>query len=196
MAQLFFRYGTMNSGKSVELLKVAHNYRESGKKVILLTSSLDTRSGVGCISSRIGISHEAIPVSNETSIMGDIIDEDMLKIDPSCILIDESQFLTSKQVEELASIVDLFGIPVICYGLKNDFSNNLFEGSKALLTLADKLEEIKTVCRYCNKKATMNLRMVNGKPVYEGEQVQIGDEEYISVCRRHWHCPTNAGAHK
>ncbi|MFT8556674.1 thymidine kinase [Liquorilactobacillus hordei] len=187
MAQLFFRYGTMNSGKSVELLKVAHNYRESGKTVILLTSSLDTRDGLGKISSRIGISEKAIPIYKDTNIMGEIIDNNLIANNPSCILVDESQFLSEDQIKQLADIVDVLNIPVICYGLKNDFTNHLFDGSEALLRYADKIEEIKTVCQFCNRKATMQLRMVDGKPVYEGEQVQIGgNESYVSVCRDHW----------
>ncbi|MFT9003172.1 MAG: thymidine kinase [Liquorilactobacillus hordei] len=187
MAQLFFRYGTMNSGKSVELLKVAHNYRESGKTVILLTSSLDTRDGLGKISSRIGISENAIPIYKDTNIMGEIIDNNLIANNPSCILVDEAQFLSEDQIKQLADIVDVLNIPVICYGLKNDFTNHLFDGSDALLRYADKIEEIKTVCQFCNRKATMQLRMVDGKPVYEGEQVQIGgNESYVSVCRDHW----------
>ncbi|KRL07967.1 thymidine kinase [Liquorilactobacillus hordei] len=189
MAQLFFRYGTMNSGKSVELLKVAHNYRESGKIVILFTSSLDTRSGKGKISSRIGISDSAIDLSPTSSVCDEINNNPDHISNVSCILVDESQFLTEKQVEELVSVVDILNIPVICYGLKNDFMNNLFEGSEALLKYADKIEEIKTVCKFCNRKATMNLRMVDGRPARKGEQLQIGDSEYYSVCREHWYSP-------
>lgn len=184
MAQLFFKYGTMNSGKSIELLKVAHNYREGGKAVILLTSALDTRDGVGVISSRIGLSETALAITRNTNIVERLGTPDLLGAD--CILVDEAQFLTATQVKELASMVDTFDIPVICYGLKNDFSNHLFEGSQALLLIADKIEEIKTVCRFCSKKATMNLRTVNGSPTYDGKQVQIGDSEYLSVCRKHW----------
>ena len=187
MAQLLFKYGTMNSGKSIELLKVAHNYEEGGKTVILLTSALDTRDGVGTISSRIGLSEQAIAISPDTNVVEKLATPDLLGA--NCILVDEAQFLTVKQVEGLASMVDIFDIPVICYGLKNDFSNHLFEGSRALLLIADKLEEIKTVCRFCDKKATMNLRTVDGKPVYNGDQVQIGDSEYLSVCRKHWNNP-------
>ena len=108
---------------------------------------------------------------------------------PHCILIDEAEFLTAQQVVDLANIVDTYNIPIICYGLRTDFQCNLFEGSKTLFEVADKLEEIKTVCQWCDHKATMNLRMVDGSPVYDGNQIQIGDQEYISVCRYHYTNP-------
>lgn len=191
MAQLFFRYGAMNSGKSIDILKVAHNYEEQGKKVALLTSALDNRDGVGKVSSRIGVSHPAIPISKDTEVRDTLIDyEERCGFEVSCILIDEAQFLTYEQVADLAQIVDDLNIPVMCYGLKNDFMNQLFEGSKALLIYADKIEEIKTLCWYCTKKATMNLRMRNDKPLYFGEQIQIGgNESYKPVCRKHYHNP-------
>lgn len=193
MAQLFFKYGCMNSGKSIELLKIAHNYEEQGKKVMVLTSALDNRSGVGAVSSRIGIGRPAIPISREDNIL-QIINAALSKttfvdgqaVWPECILVDEAQFLTAQQITDLATVVDAQNVPVICFGLKTDFQGRLFEGSKALFEMADKLEEIKTVCLWCGHKATMNLRTNNGKPVYDGEQVQIGDQEYLSVCRYHY----------
>ncbi|MCE2156099.1 thymidine kinase [Streptococcus thermophilus] len=187
MAQLYFRYGTMNSGKSIEILKVAYNYEEQGKPVVLLTSRLDDRDEVGYISSRIGMRRKAYPIGNDTDIF-DYIDD--ISPRPYCVLIDEAQFLTRANVYDLARIVDELDIPVMAFGLKNDFQNNLFEGSKYLLLLSDKIEEIKTICHYCSRKATMVLRMENGEPVYEEVQVQIGDHEsYISVCRKHWFNP-------
>ncbi|MDE7491710.1 thymidine kinase, partial [Streptococcus agalactiae] len=106
------------------------------------------------------------------------------------ILIDECQFLSKKNVYDLARVVDDLDVPVMAFGLKNDFQNNLFEGSKHLLLLADKIDEIKTICQYCSKKATMVLRTENGKPVYEGDQIQIGgNETYIPVCRKHYFNP-------
>ncbi|MCC9681269.1 thymidine kinase, partial [Streptococcus agalactiae] len=109
---------------------------------------------------------------------------------PYCILIDECQFLSKKNVYDLARVVDDLDVPVMAFGLKNDFQNNLFEGSKHLLLLADKIDEIKTICQYCSKKATMVLRTENGKPVYEGDQIQIGgNETYIPVCRKHYFNP-------
>ena len=187
MAQLYYRYGTMNSGKSIEILKVAYNYEEQGKPVILMTSSLDTRDGFGYISSRIGMRREAYPISHDTDIFG-FVQRQSPK--PYCVLIDECQFLTRANVYDLARIVDELDIPVMAFGLKNDFRNDLFEGSKHLLLLADKIDEIKTICHYCKKKATMVLRMEDGKPTYDGAQVQIGgNESYTSVCRRHYFSP-------
>ena len=193
MAQLFYKYGCMNSGKSIEILKVAHNYEEQGKEVLLLTSGLDTRSGVGRVESRIGIGRNAIAISPTSNLLSTIVGEILTvgsERDVDCILVDEAQFLTKMQVKVLAHIVDDYGIPVICFGLKNDFQNNLFEGTAALLAYADKVEEIKTICWYCDKKAVMNLRLNNGKPVYDGEQVMIGgNDSYVSVCRKHYKHP-------
>ncbi|MFC4651413.1 thymidine kinase [Lactococcus nasutitermitis] len=187
MAQFYFRYGTMNSGKSIEILKVAHNYEEEGKPVLLMTSNLDTREGVGFVASRIGIRHEAVAIDEKMALLSYI---SHLSVKPFCVLIDEAQFLTKENIYDLAHVVDDLDIPVMAFGLKNDFRNELFEGSKYLLLLADKIEEIKTVCWFCSKKATMVIRTINGKPVYEGEQVQIGgNESYIPVCRRHYFKP-------
>ena len=109
---------------------------------------------------------------------------------PYCVLIDEAQFLSRHHVYDLARVVDELNVPVMAFGLKNDFRNELFEGSKYLLLLADKIDEIKTICQFCSKKATMVLRTTNGQPVYEGEQIQIGgNETYIPVCRKHYFRP-------
>ena len=140
MAQLYFRYGTMNSGKSIEILKVAHNYEEQGKPVVLMTSRLDNRDGVGYISSRIGMKRKAYPIGDDTDIFGYIA---AMTPRPYCVLVDEAQFLTRANVYDLARIVDELDIPVMAFGLKNDFQNNLFEGSKYLLLLSDKIDEIK-----------------------------------------------------
>lgn len=187
MAQLFFRYGAMNSGKSIEILKVAHNYEEQNKRVILMTSAVDDRAGVGMIASRIGLERTAIPITHETNLY------DIIKAtDPkaACVLIDEAQFLQKHHIFEAARVVDELHIPVMAFGLKNDFRNELFEGSKYLLLYADKIEEMKTICWFCHKKATMNLHYIDGKPVYEGDQVQIGgNEAYYPVCRKHYFHP-------
>ena len=184
MAQLFFKYGAMNSGKTIEILKVAHNYEEQNKPVVLMTSGLDTRDEIGIISSRIGLRREAIPIFHETNVY-DIVKKMTDK--PYCILVDESQFLEQAHVVQFAKIVDDLDIPVMAFGLKNDFKNELFEGSKYLLLYADKIEELKTICWFCHKKATMNLRMDDHKPVYTGEQIQIGgNEAYYPVCRKHY----------
>ena len=161
---------------------------------MVLTSALDNRSGLGGVSSRIGIGRPATPVPQGDSILR-IVNAtlstttyvDGHAIWPECILVDEAQFLTAQQVTDLATIVDSQDVPVICFGLKTDFQDKRFEGSKALFEMADKLEEIKIVCHWCNHKATMNLHTSNRKPIYTGDQVQIGDMEYISVCRRHYY---------
>lgn len=187
MAQLYYKYGTMNSGKTIEILKVTHNYEEQGKPVVIMTSALDTRDGYGIVSSRIGMRREAVAITDNMDIFNFIKN---LPEKPYCVLIDESQFLSKENVYDLARVVDNLDIPVMAFGLKNDFQNHLFEGSRELLLLADKIEEIKTICQFCSKKATMVLRTENGKPVYEGNQIQIGgNETYIPVCRKHYFQP-------
>lgn len=187
MAQLYYRYGTMNSGKTIEILKVAYNYEEQGKSVVIMTSALDTRDGVGYVSSRIGMRRKALAIDEETDIFGLLCE---MPEKPYCVLVDEAQFLKRHHVYDLARVVDELEVPVMAFGLKNDFRNELFEGSRHLLLLADKIDEIKTICQYCSKKATMVLRTQDGKPVYDGEQIQIGgNETYISVCRRHYFNP-------
>ncbi len=182
MAQLYFRYSTMNAGKSIEVLKIAHNYEEQGKNVLLFTSELDNRYGKGFVASRIGMKKEAIVFNDKTDFKQIV---QMQEKEIHCILIDEGQFLTGQHVLDLTQIVDYMNIPVIVYGLKNDSQNNLFEGSLNLLIYADKIEEVKTVCWFCNKKATMNLRIIDGKPNYSGKQIQIGDNQnYLPVCRK------------
>lgn len=195
MAQLFFRYGAMSSGKTIEILKVAHNYEAQGRKIVLMTSGLDDRAGVGTVSSRIGLHRKAIPVSAEMNIYDYVKNRNQSDIAAgdgkvACVLIDEAQFLKKHHVLECTKIVDELKIPVMTFGLKQDFQNHLFEGSESLLIFADKIEEMKTICHYCGHKATMNLRINNGQPVYEGEQVQIGgDESYYPVCRFHYYHP-------
>lgn len=177
MAQLFYKYGTMASGKSIEILKVAHNYKQQNRRVLLATSSVDTRYGIGKITSRIGMESDAYAIG---------MDEDLSQLNTdgyAAILIDEAQFLTRKQVVALAKVVDTNDIPVMCFGLKNDFDNRLFEGSEALLVFADKISEMKTICNYCGHKATMNKRLSDST-----EQIVIGgDDDYVPVCRRHYY---------
>lgn len=185
MAQLYYRYSTMNAGKSIELIKVAYNYEERGKKVLVLVPSVDDRYGVGVISSRIGISREAIAVNDELNIL-DLFMKENKKGKIDCVLVDECQFLKKHHVQELIEIVDSCEVPVLAYGLKNDFKNELFEGSYYMLVYADKIEEIKTIC-WCGRKATMVARVANGKFVKTGEQIVIGGNDmYISLCRKHY----------
>ena len=174
----------MNAGKSIEVLKVAHNYEEQGKQVLLMTSSLDTRNGQGQIASRIGLSRKAVALQADTNIYTVVQNQCP---QAACILIDEAQFLTVDQVKQAAAVVDELGIPVMAFGLKNDSQNHLFAGSEALLIYADKIEEMKTICWFCRKKATMNLRITNGQADYGGEQIQIGgNESYYPVCRKYY----------
>lgn len=185
MAQLFYRYSTMNAGKSIELIKVAYNYEERGKNVLVMTSSKDDRFGRGVVKSRIGMQRDAFPIDDDTNLLTVYMAaETENHID--CVLVDEAQFLKKHHVQELVEIVDSFECPVMCYGLKNDFRNELFEGSQYLLVYADKIEEIKTIC-WCGRKATMVARVSDGKIVRSGEQIVIGGNDmYVSLCRKHY----------
>lgn len=188
MAQLYYYYGAMQSSKSASLLMVAHNYESQGKKVLLFTPDVDDRSGVGVIASRVGIDKKAHALSKDEDVF-EIVKEKVSESNSDkvhCVLVDESQFLTREHVIQLTLVVDKLNIPVMCYGLKNDFQNNLFEGSEALLINADKIQEIKTICMKgnCGKKAIMNGRFIDGIIETEGAQVVIGDEQYIPLCRK------------
>lgn len=185
MAQLYYRYSTMNAGKSIELIKVAYNYEERGKTVLTLVPSVDNRYGRGVITSRIGVQREAKTIADDTDILELFIKEnDRKPID--CVLVDECQFLKKHHVLELSEIVDSFGVPVLAYGLKNDFRNEMFEGSYYMLIYADKIEEIKTIC-WCGRKATMVARLSDGKMVKQGQQIVVGGNDmYVSLCRQHY----------
>lgn len=185
MAQLYYRYSTMNAGKSIELIKVAYNYEERGKNVLTLMPAVDDRYGRGIVTSRIGVQREARIVGDSTDLLQLFIAEnDRRKID--CVLVDECQFLKKHHVLELAEIVDSFDVPVLAYGLKNDFRNEMFEGSYYMLIYADKIEEIKTIC-WCGRKATMVARIVDGKIVKQGQQIVVGGNDmYVSLCRKHY----------
>lgn len=184
MAQLYFYYSAMNAGKSTALLQSDYNYIERGMRTRLLTAQLDTRFGDGKIASRIGLAKPADTFDGQLNLV-----EWYLSADPvDCILIDEAQFLTTKQVDQLATLVDEYNIPVLCYGIRTDFQGQLFPGSQRLLAIADKLTELKTVC-HCGRKAIMVVRMdSHGNALAEGEQVQIGgNERYVSMCRTHYY---------
>lgn len=185
MAQLFYRFGQMNASKTTQLITVAHNYQEQGKKAQIFYSAVDTRFGDGYVTSRVGIKKPAIPIYDGLDVFAAV-----KSVMPDCVLVDEAQFLSKKKVLELVKVVDELDIPVICYGLLRDYRGELFEGSYNLVCYADKIEEIKTVCVYCNHKATMILKFRDGSPVYSGEQIEIGGNElYKSVCRKHWFNP-------
>jgi thymidine kinase len=185
MAKLYFYYASMNAGKSTTLLQADFNYRERGMRTALFTAAVDDRFAAGTISSRIGLSAPATMFDAATDIEALVI-ADHAREPLSCVLVDEAQFLTASQVDQLARIADRHGVPVLAYGLRTDFRGVLFEGSARLLALADALVEIKSVCT-CGRKATMNLRVdQDGRAVAEGAQTVIGGEErYVALCRRH-----------
>ena len=183
MAQLYYYYGAMNAGKSTTLLQASFNYRERGMVTMLWTAALDDRAGAGRIASRIGLEAAAHMFDADTDLLAAV----QAAARPDCLLVDEAQFLTPAQVEQLAAIVDDLGVPVLAYGLRTDFQGALFPGSERLLAIADKLIELKAVC-HCGRKATMNLRLdPAGNAVREGAQTEIGgNDRYVALCRRHF----------
>lgn len=186
MAKLYFYYASMNAGKSTNLLQADFNYRERGMTTMLLTAGIDDRAAPHTISSRIGLSAPALAFDTATDIAA--LTAARLADGPlHCVLVDEAQFLTRTQVLQLATIADRMGVPVLAYGLRTDFQAELFEGSAALLGLADALIELKAVCE-CGRKATMNLRVdAAGRAVATGAQTEIGgNDRYVALCRRHF----------
>lgn len=178
MAKLYFRYGAVGSAKTLNLVAVAHNYRSQQKKVVLIKPRLDSRFGESVIRSRSGLEAEAdLLVDSNTKL------DDKDFFGAHCVLVDEAQFLSPNLVEQLRELTLRLNIPVICYGLRNDFRSQLFEGSKRLIELADAIEEIKSTCHFCNKKATMNLKHVGGVPTRDGASIELGGEEkFLPAC--------------
>ncbi|MDO6446108.1 thymidine kinase [Colwellia sp. 1_MG-2023] len=186
MAQLYFYYSTMNAGKSTHLLQSSYNYRERGLNTVLYTALIDDRFAQGKVSSRLGINAEALLFEQQSNILGEVTRLNQQNpID--CVLVDEAQFLTTEQVKQLTDIVDHLKIPVLAYGIRTDFLGQTFNGSAALLAWADKLIELKTIC-HCGKKANFVIRRdENGKPVTDGQQIEVGgNEKYESLCRSHF----------
>ena len=184
MAKLYFYYSAMNAGKTTNLLQSAHNYRERGMRVALLTPRLDHRAGAGVVASRIGLQAEATAFDADTDLQV-LIERDLAAQGRlGCVLVDEAQFLSRAQVWQLSEVVDQLRIPVLCYGLRTDFRGELFEGSQYLLAWADEMQEIKTIC-HSGKKATMTVRVdESGFAVQDGPQVEIGgNDRYVSVSR-------------
>lgn len=195
MAQLYFYYSSMNAGKSTSLLQSAYNYRERGMNVLLLTALIDDRFGKGMISSRIGLGSEAETFTAEMNLKERILAWQANESKPySCIFVDEAQFLTEDQVNQLSDIVDENNIPVLCYGIRTDFQGELFPGSQRLLAISDKLTELKTIC-HCGKKAIMVVRNdAQGRPIAQGDQVVIGgNTTYVSLCRKHYKAAITGG---
>lgn len=186
MAKLFFRYGAMNSGKTTHLLQVAHNYEERGMQVLVLKPIVDTKAG-NQIVSRLDVSREVdyLITKNEDvyELISIVFESDKI----SCVLVDEAQFLTKRQVDQLMKVVTKLDIAVICYGLRTDFKTNSFDGANRLLAIAHTIEEMKTICP-CGRKAIFNARKLNGEFVFDGRQVEIDNQdkvEYLSLCA---HC--------
>ena len=181
MAQLYFKYGAMGSSKTANALMARFNYEERGQKALMVKPQVDTRDGDHMVHSRIGLTYPCLYFHEMQALP-----EEELK-QYACVIVDEAQVLTREEVMFLIHLVDDWNIPVMCYGLRADFKGDLFPGSEALLIMADKIEEVKTVC-WCGKKATFNARFdENGKVLKEGEQVVLGaNDRSTSVCRKHW----------
>jgi Thymidine kinase len=181
MAQLYFKYGAMGSSKTANALMARFNYEERGQQTLLVKPRLDTRDGDHMVRSRIGLTHPCVYFDE----MRATPEEELKK--NACILVDEAQFLTREEVLYLVHLVDECGIPVMCYGLRADFRGELFPGSYELLVMADKIEEVKTIC-WCGRKATCNARFDRqGRVLKEGAQVVLGaNDQYIGLCRKHW----------
>ena len=180
MAKLYFYYGAVNSSKTANALMTHFNYEEVGQKALLCKTEADTRDGARIIRSRIGLEKECI-LLKELQLM---TEAQIRAYD--CIIVDEVQFATREQIDFLSDIVDFFDVPVVCYGLRADFQNNLFPGSERLIAIADSVCEIKTVC-WCGKKATCNARYNSQGIVRDGEQVMLGaNDDYVALCRKHF----------
>ena len=186
MAKLYFYYSAMNAGKTTNLLQSRHNYAERGMNTLVIKPRIDSRSGKNRVRSRIGLEADAVDVDPSVNLL-DLVKNASEAQSIHCVLVDEAQFLSTDQVDQLTEVVDALNIPVLAYGLRTDFLGSLFEGSRQLLALADELREIKTVC-HCGRKATMVVRFDGeGQPMHSGDQIQIGgNETYVSMCRRHF----------
>jgi len=184
---VFFRYGAMNAGKSIQVLTVRYNYQERHQSVFLYKPSVDTRDGANLIHARIGLDAPVDDLIKPDTDIFQLFEGTLARQGrPACILVDEAQFLSRAQVEQFCDLSDQTGIPVMCFGLRADFRGELFPGSAALMALADRIEELKTIC-WCGKKATMNARIIDGKVVLEGPQILIGgNDSYTALCRKHW----------
>ncbi len=180
MAKLYFRYGTVGSAKTLNLLAVAHNYTQQGKKARLIKPELDTRWGREKIVSRAGLEKTADLLARPDTILDPA---DFEGVD--CVLVDEVQFLSASLIDQLRELTHTHRVPVICYGLRSDFRTELFEGANRLMAVADSIEEIKTTCAFCNRKAIFNLKLVDGVPSVAGPSIELGAEEkFLPTCYR------------
>ncbi len=182
MAKLYFKYGAMGSSKTAQALITKYNYEENDMRVWLLKPSADTRDGISTIRSRIGLEARCEIATPDTDIYACYREQFAGHCD--AVIVDECQFLTVRQIDQLRALVDDFSVPVMCFGLRTDFRTNLFPGSRRLMELADCIEEIKTMCD-CGCKATVNARIIDGYIVTEGAQVVLGgNDSYIAMCHR------------
>jgi thymidine kinase len=191
MAKLYFRHAVMNSGKSLALLQVNHNYVSEGRDTVLFSHKIDNRFGEDVIASRIAgasIQAPSISINDDVNLFDIVAAKVEAGKDVACVLCDESQFYTAAQIDQLSDVVDVLNIPVICYGLKNSFKGELFPASKRLMELADIIESLDQVC-WCGCKARMTLKFNSetGEVIRDGGDVEVGAEsKYRSVCRKHW----------
>ena len=189
MAKLYFRYGAMGSSKTANALMVWYNYKEKGQTAVLLKPRTDTRDGERVIRSRIGLAESCLYADEFLKDMDDPRSTTRACLKErsyAAVIVDEAQFLSASQIDRLSDIVDDFNIPVLCYGLRTDFTSHLFEGSKRLMEIADVIEEVPTVC-WCGRRAHYNTRIKDGKVVRTGEQIMLGgNETYVSLCRKHF----------
>jgi thymidine kinase len=178
MAKLYFRYGTVGSAKTLNLLAVAHSYSQQEKRVIVMKPALDNRFGYGVVRSRAGLERDADILLEPATVLNQA---DFAGV--ACVLVDEAQFLSRNVVDQLRALAIDIDVPVICYGLRSDFRTALFEGAQRLFELADEITEIKTTCFFCNRRALFNLKLLNGKPTTDGPSIELGaDEKYLPAC--------------
>lgn len=192
MAKLIYYYGSMASSKTLRLLSTAYNFEENNINIMVLKPSIDTRDGEGIIRSRAGLERKCVTFSKDVNLY-DVVNAYDKVLEAQFerlkwVMIDECQFMTEKQVDELSDVVDNLGISVMCFGLRTDFMSHLFSGSKRLFELADTISEVKSTCSCGNNKTSINCRFdSNGDIVIDGEQVMIGgDETYKALCRKCW----------
>ena len=183
MAKLYFKYGAMGSSKTAQALITKYNYEENDMSVWLMKPGTDTRDGASVVKSRIGLKAEAQIITPELDVYEIYRAEHDGKVD--AVIVDECQFFTVEQINQLRAIVDDFNVPVMCFGLRTDFQTKLFPGSLRLMEIADTIQEIKTICD-CGAKATVNARIDgSGYIVTQGAQVELGgNDRYIALCHR------------
>ena len=190
--KLYFKHGAMNSGKTLELLATAYNLEENGIQIMVLKPSIDTRDGQGIIKARAGLKRKCIMVDKDINLYKAIkAYKNVLASQFQTlrwVIVDEAQFLTTDQVDQLSDVVDFLDVNVMCFGLRTDFQSHLFEGSKRLFEIADDIEEIKSSCACGEKKTSINARFDNdGEIITEGGQVEIGgNDKYKAICRKCW----------